>query len=647
MEKNQSGGFHTFLSFVNRRPFSFLLHVCLAVVMVVGYNNCGSGFTLPVENMATYTADSGSQTPNQPIQEDPSALVPLNLSLEKKCSPATLRGASAQSVHKLTKLELLNTLKDLFASDSNMNSLKAFADYTYVALDKQRDLQIGFNKYPAEFSRKPGEDFESSYGREQFMSWILIADAASIEFYKYKYFQSYTTNSCLTTTPATKECFTEFITKFGRRALRRPVASIEIEQYHQMIAGLSVQDSVQKIVSRMLRSPEFLFHIESGVEDAEGRVRLNDHEVANRLSYYIIGSLPDSTLQQAADQGQLKTLAQVEEQASRLFALPRAKAKMRGFFSDWLRLEDVKSPINLWGNYAMVPTGYADLYDVKGIKKHYQEEVYNFLEYVIWDHNGSFKDLMTMKVGFPKERKLAHIYGTGITTGAPVETPGHPGLLTRAGLLSSSGLNPNLIMRAVIMKRQVLCDTMPSPDFSIVADRISQEGELDPMLIPNHEIVTRTTSSTSCVGCHAQINPLGNLFENYNPLGQRKSKQEAILGSYDFYKYKKTAPELPTGVFGALFDEFDLPGPQANLYIENGLPTTFQSSDDFIEAVAISQKARACMNVRLFRHMTRRPERTEDACAVKDSLDPLVQDQPILRSFIKSVANEDIFWRKD
>lgn len=75
-------------------------------------------------------------------------------------------------------------------------------------------------------------------------------------------------------------------------------------------------DTLYASVHLLLRSPAFLFHFEVGGSQEEStRVKLTDYEVANRISYGLVGGPPDNELFAAAEAGQLKTLAQVQSHA--------------------------------------------------------------------------------------------------------------------------------------------------------------------------------------------------------------------------------------------------------------------------------------------------------------------------------------------
>ena len=73
---------------------------------------------------------------------------------------------------------------------------------------------------------------------------------------------------------------------------------------------------IQKALSAMLMSPEFLFRAEQDPRGvARGGVyRISDVELASRLSFFLWSSIPDDELLTLAEQGKLKDPAVLRQQ---------------------------------------------------------------------------------------------------------------------------------------------------------------------------------------------------------------------------------------------------------------------------------------------------------------------------------------------
>src|SRR5208282_5513781 len=109
-------------------------------------------------------------------------------------------------------------------------------------------------------------------------------------------------------TPATSAedgCVTQFITGFGLRAYRRPVAAAEQTDLMTLYTtvrgmGLTYSESIAAVAEAMIQSPNFLYHWEIGptppVVGADGLVPLTQWQIASRLALALWESKPDDTL---------------------------------------------------------------------------------------------------------------------------------------------------------------------------------------------------------------------------------------------------------------------------------------------------------------------------------------------------------------
>jgi hypothetical protein len=111
---------------------------------------------------------------------------------------------------------------------------------------------------------------------------------------------------------AEMDCAKQFIEKFGLRAYRRPLDTGEqkdlLDLYTKVRAsdiGLTYPEAIRALIAGMLQSPMFSYRWELGttaVKDGD-LVKLNDYEIASRLSYMTLASMPDAELFTAAAGG--------------------------------------------------------------------------------------------------------------------------------------------------------------------------------------------------------------------------------------------------------------------------------------------------------------------------------------------------------
>jgi hypothetical protein len=141
---------------------------------------------------------------------------------------------------------------------------------------------------------------------------------------------------------AEREIVLENLRPLVSRAFRRPARGAEVERLADMFAaarasGETVESSMRVAVTAMLVSPSFLFLVETDPPAGEIR-RLDDHELAARLSYFLWSSMPDEALATAADRGELRSDEQIVAQARRMLADPKSRALVDNFAGQWLHL---------------------------------------------------------------------------------------------------------------------------------------------------------------------------------------------------------------------------------------------------------------------------------------------------------------------
>src|SRR5262249_38671271 len=108
-------------------------------------------------------------------------------------------------------------------------------------------------------------------------------------------------------------CGTQFIQSFGKRAFRRPLdadgQALLTSVFQSALTQWDFPTAIRLVIETALESPRFLYRFESGTADptTPGVAKLDDYEVASRLSYLLWGSMPDDTLFAAADAHELST----------------------------------------------------------------------------------------------------------------------------------------------------------------------------------------------------------------------------------------------------------------------------------------------------------------------------------------------------
>jgi hypothetical protein len=253
--------------------------------------------------------------------------------------------------------------------------------------------------------------------------------------------------------------------------------------------------------------------------------------VASRLSFGLWDSLPVRELLEAAAAGRLATHEQVARQAERACGDPRAHAKVRAFFLQWLKVDpppDVaKDPKRFPG---FDPAVVADL----------RTSLDLFLDDVVWSERSDFRQLLLADTLYLNGR-LAPLYGANLPPDAPFQKvsldPGaRAGLLTHPYLMACFAYTgtSSPIHRGVFLARNVLGRVLQPPPaaFSPLAP------ELHPDLTTRERVVLQT-GEQSCLACHGTINPLGFTLEHFDAIGRYRDRENGrpidATGTYQTY----------------------------------------------------------------------------------------------------------------
>jgi hypothetical protein len=119
----------------------------------------------------------------------------------------------------------------------------------------------------------------------------------------------------------TIEQVSHHLQSFAERAWRRKVNPQELSGYlrsyqKDMEAGDKIQDAFRTALLRVLTSRNFIYLVEG---EPQTRERLNEHELASRLSYFLWSSMPDDSLFALANKGRLNG-AELSKQVDRMLS---------------------------------------------------------------------------------------------------------------------------------------------------------------------------------------------------------------------------------------------------------------------------------------------------------------------------------------
>ncbi len=474
-------------------------------------------------------------------------------------SPAEADLIATSGLRRMTVVEYYNTVKDLLQTD-------ALPVAELLPADARTPFDNDYLEQVASQGLIDAVDFLAERAADE-----LIADAARRE----------TIVGCTPIGASDEACLRSFISTFGRRALRRPLVEAEVDAYVNGTGGLEgaldyavetndFYSAVHSVVWSMLQDPEFLYRVEIGapVAGQRGMFRLSQFEVASRMSYFIWGSMPDDTLLDRAEAGNLNDGMARRDAARRMLDSDRAKARMTRFHAMWL--------------------GYEIMPHTGELAAGMNDETAALIERVIFEENLPWAQLFTLPETFVNDFMASH-YGLP----APADPAGgwvSYGGTERAGLFShgtflSVGAKFNdtsPVQRGLVIRERLFCHEIDDPPPEVDVDTPPETTESGGFC--KIERFDQLITNTGCVNCHNLINPLGYGLENYDQFGVYRTNEANNPDTLD----DESTCEIPGQ---GTFEGGDFSGPKelGELALQTGLITD-------------------CLSTQLYRYVSGRSE---------------------------------------
>ena len=274
-------------------------------------------------------------------------------------------------------------------------------------------------------------------------------------------------------------------------------------------------ESIAAGLQAILVSPSFLFRIERDPAPGEER-RLDDFELATRLSYFLWSTTPDERLLQAAEDGALSEPSGMEPAVTRMLRDPRIGELVRNFGGQWLQFRALESARPDRDRYARF-----DAY----LRRSMERETEIFFERIVRDDR-SILEFLDGRYTYLNEN-LARFYGIDGVSGPEfrrVDLSGTPrgGVLTHASVLtvSSYPTRTSPVLRGKWILDNLLGDPPASPPGDVPAIDEVAGGAAASL----RDQLERHRSDPNCASCHARMDPLGFALENFDAIGRWRAK---------------------------------------------------------------------------------------------------------------------------
>jgi mono/diheme cytochrome c family protein len=320
------------------------------------------------------------------------------------------------------------------------------------------------------------------------------------------------------------KCAQKILANLSRRAYRRPVTDTDVRPLlalYQNARGKGDFDyGIEKAIQAILVAPDFLFRVETDPPVGAKRNpnhRISDGELASRLSFFLWSSVPDDTLLDLAERSKLSDAKVLEQQVERMLDDPRSSAFVNNFAGQWLQIR----------NLATVkpdPVVFADFDE--SLRYSMQRETELFFESILRE-NRSVLNLLTADYTFLNERLATHygvpgIYGSQFRRVA-LKDPTRGGLLGQGSLLTvtSPPNRTSVVQRGKWILDNLLGAPPPPPPPDVPALEATTNGAKKLTL---REAMEVHRANSACAVCHRSMDPLGFALENYDGIGEWRTK---------------------------------------------------------------------------------------------------------------------------
>ena len=403
-----------------------------------------------------------------------------------------------------------------------------------------------------------------------------------------------------TTAAAETTCATTFVQAFAQKAFRRPLDPSEVANLLKVYTQGAMQDyktGIELMIEAVILSPSFVYRTELGpttlTPDASGNypnTTLTPYEVASQLGFTLLGTLPDAALVTAAANGSLATTDGITTQINRLLALPAVQANLTNIMLGWFNIGQMFSKTKDTTLFSTLSTTEQDQ---TGIENDLLTSTQDFVNGILWNGTGKIDDLLTSQTVYVNQR-LATLY-PGVTYAGQAPTSdttfvqatwpasqGRSGILTQPSYLwsaSDPSLN-SIVKRGKGIHDNIVCqDSLGSPvDLTTTSAKNviackSPDGT-QTLSACNSEILQSNAriAFQPCETCHSQMDPYARVLQNFGPIGNYRTVDEAGAPIDPTVTFQPISPLAPTA----------------------GMPTTITGVQNFTQALVSSGVIDGC-----------------------------------------------------
>jgi hypothetical protein len=309
---------------------------------------------------------------------------------------------------------------------------------------------------------------------------------------------------------------------------RRPVDAAEVDKLVALVRfqvdkkKKGYREAMKMPLLALLISPHFLYRSED-VKTGGKAYRVEEIDLASRLSYFLWSSTPDAKLLKLASEGTLSKPETYESQVKRMLTDKKANSLGMHFAGQWLKWEGLRGDI--------VPDKRRFPRFDFALRVAMYRESSTFFDHLVKE-NGSILDLIDSDYTFVNPRLAIHYDIPGVTKPGfrrvMLDDPNRGGVIGMGSILTATSLplrsSPS-IRGAYILTE--LLGTPPPPPPMNVPQLPEDDQELE--FTSFREALVGHRVNPDCKACHETIDPIGFGLENYDAIGRWREYQNDKL----------------------------------------------------------------------------------------------------------------------
>jgi hypothetical protein len=297
-----------------------------------------------------------------------------------------------------------------------------------------------------------------------------------------------------------------------------------MELYRAGRADGDFDAGIEVALSSVLVNPRFLFHIERDPPNVPPKTayKVDEFELASRLSFFIWSSIPDDELLDLAASGNLREQQNLVRQVRRMLADKRSRSLVTNFAAQWLYLRnlDAVSP-----DMRLFP----DFDD--NLRQAMRQETELFFDNIMREDRSILEliraDHTYLNERLAKHYRIPHVYGSHFRR-VSLDGNCHRGGLLRQGsvlALTSYATRTSPVIRGQWVLKNLVGSPSPPPPANVPP---LKDNTVSSMLSVR-ERLEQHRSNRACASCHQMIDPVGFALEQFDAVGRWRESEEGKL----------------------------------------------------------------------------------------------------------------------